>query len=411
MSRGAGFSTDRAVGATFHSMMEFADFVAPLDAEIFRSQYYGNRPVFIRRTGAGRPNILSWARLNEVLAITPYWNEDTLKLSFNSRDALRENYCDTADLARGVSAPANPAKVKALMGLGASLIANHIHRVCPDVGAVAQMLEGELAARVVANVYCSFKGVQAFQTHYDLHDVFAVQTEGEKMWRVYETRADAPVSPLPPGDEVEKWLVASRGRLLMEAHMKPGDALYLPRGQYHDAVTGSQASLHVTFGVSPATGLALFKLLENAVTQESAFRAYLPDARNEAALRERLAKLADRIKAVVTSPAFAIDVLNHQRSLARVPADYELPGRKQPSWYSLARKAQVIRHDRGFAVVFDGGEIALGATYPTVEWILQQRMFSLDDALARQSGVDRLELTGVLEQLAAAGVIVATEMR
>ena len=55
-------------------------------------------------------------------------------------------------------------------------------------------------------MYCSFKGVQAFQTHYDLHDVFAVQAEGEKTWRIYESRADAPVTPLPPGDEVEKWL-------------------------------------------------------------------------------------------------------------------------------------------------------------------------------------------------------------
>ena len=55
------------------------------------------------------------------------------------------------------------------------------------------MLEREFAARASANVYCSFKGVQAFQTHYDLHDVFAVQAEGEKTWRIYESRADTPV--------------------------------------------------------------------------------------------------------------------------------------------------------------------------------------------------------------------------
>ena len=60
------------------------------------------------------------------------------------------------------------------------------------------MLEQTFAARVAANVYCSFKGVQAFQTHFDLHDVFAVQAEGEKTWRVYESRADAPVQTLPP---------------------------------------------------------------------------------------------------------------------------------------------------------------------------------------------------------------------
>src|SRR6266540_3912302 len=98
--------------------MEFTAFIAPFDAEVFRAQYYGNRPVHMRRDGASRPNVLSWARFNEMLAITPYWTEDTLKVYFKSRAALRENYCDTADLARGQSAPANPAKVKALTGLG-----------------------------------------------------------------------------------------------------------------------------------------------------------------------------------------------------------------------------------------------------------------------------------------------------
>jgi len=391
--------------------MDFADFIAPFDAGTFCAQYFGRHPVHIRRETAGQPAILSWKRFNEVLGITPYWNEDTLKVYFKSRAALRENYCDTGNVRAGTAAAADPAKVKALLGLGASLIANHFHRVCPEVDAVVHVLERQFAARVVANVYCSFKGVQAFQTHFDLHDVFAFQAEGGKTWRVYEARADAPVAPLPPGDEIEKWLTASRGRLLFEADMKPGDVLYLPRGQYHDALTGGQASLHVTFGVSPATGLALFKLLDNAVTQESAFRQYLPDARNHAELRERLATLADRIKAVMASPVFAIDVLNHQRGLANVAASYDLPVQQPPAWYSIARRAEVVRRDSGYAAVFDQGEITLGATHPTIDWILRQRLFSLGDALARHSSVDPAELRGVLDQLIAAGVIVETEMR
>jgi ribosomal protein L16 Arg81 hydroxylase len=393
-------------------MTDLAGFLAPLDADLFRSQYYGVRPVHIRREAREQPaGILSWSRFNEVLGLTPYWNEDTLKVYFRSRAALRENYCDIGDLRPGMRAPVNPAKVQALLDLGASLIANQVQRVCPEVAAVVNMLERECAARVAANVYCSFKGVQAFQTHFDLHDVFAVQAEGEKCWRVYESRADTPVNPLPPGDEVEKWLTASRGRLLFEANMKPGDILYLPRGQYHDALTGAQASLHITFGVSPGTGLALFKLLENAASLESSFRAYLPDARNEPALRDRLGKLADRVRAMITSPAFAIDVLNYQRSLASAEAGYRLPAQQPPSWYSIAGPAQVVRRDSGFAAVFERGEIALGAAYPTVEWILKQRMFSLGDALSRQPGVDASELRGVLQQLLAAGVIVETEMR
>jgi bifunctional lysine-specific demethylase and histidyl-hydroxylase NO66 len=187
--------------------------------------------------------------------------------------------------------------------------------------------------------------------------------------------------------------------------------LYLPRGQYHDALTGAQASLHVTFGVSPATGLAVFKLLENALTRENEFRAYLPDARSEAKLRERLTVLADRIREVMTTPAFAVDVTNHQRDLARPPVEYELPGQRPPAWYSVARRAQVLRRDGGYAVSFEGGEIPVGATYPTIEWMLKQRMFSVDDALARQPGVDRAALASDLERLEKAGVIVSTEMR
>jgi lysine-specific demethylase/histidyl-hydroxylase NO66 len=390
--------------------MEFAEFLAPFDAGTFRSQYYGRQPLHIRRNGAGAA-LLPWRRFNEVLAITPYWNEESLKVYFRSRAALRENYCDTADVRPGGFAPVNPAKLKALTALGASLVANHLHRVCPEVGTVVAMLEREFAARAFANVYCSFKGVQAFQTHFDLHDVFAVQAEGEKTWKVWESRADAPVNPVPPGDEWEKWLTESRGKLLFEAHMKPGDMLYLPRGQYHDALTGDAASLHVTFGVAPATGLALFKLLETALARESAFRAYLPDARAGAELRERLSKLADRVRAVMTSPAFAVDVLNHQRELGRQPAAYELPAQRPPAWYSVAKRAQVLRRDAGYAVAFDGGEIPLGTTYPTVEWMLKQRMFSVDDALARQAGADRAALADDLGRLEQAGVIVRTEMR
>jgi hypothetical protein len=390
--------------------MEFAEFLAPFDAGTFRSQVFGQRPLHVRGGAAGAA-LLPWRRFNEVLALTPYWNEDSLKVYFKSRAALRENYCDVADLKPGASAPVNPAKVRALVDLGASIVANGVHRVCPEVGAVASMLEREFAARVVANVYCSFQGVQAFQTHFDLHDVFAVQVEGEKTWHVYESRADAPVNPVPPGDEWEKWLTETRGKLLFEAAMKPGDVLYLPRGQYHDALTGDRASLHVTFGVSPATGLALFKLLEHALGREREFRAYLPDARDEAALRERLAKLGDRVRAVMASPAFAVDVLNHQRDLGRLPAEYHLPERRPPAWYSVARRAQLLRRDAGFAVTFEGGEIPVGATYPTVEWLLKQRLFSVDDALARQPGVDRAALAADLERLERAGILVATEMR
>lgn len=392
-------------------MPTFADFIAPFDPVEFKTHYYGRKPLYIAASDQSCNNPLPWQRFNDILNLASFWNEDTLKVFYQNRLALRENYCDVNDVAPGARALAAPRKVKALLGFGASLVANQIQRASPEAAAIVQMLQREFAASSGANAYCSFQRVQAFGTHFDLHDVFALQTEGEKLWRIYESRADNPTQPLPPGDEAEQWLVASRGKVLSEVLMKPGDILYLPRGQYHDAVTGADASLHVTFWVKPATGLSLFKLLESAAVLESDFRADLPDARNPQALANHLTKLARHLDRLVTSPAFAVEVRNHQRSSATSQAGFELPGRNRPQYFSTAKRADITRRPDGFGVQIDRQHIDVGATYPAVGWLLQQRLFSVDDLMSRFPFIDESELRSALQRLLSAGAIIETDLR
>lgn len=383
-------------------MNDFAAFLAPFDAVAFLREYWGKRPLHItgRREG---PGLMDWAQLNDALGMQSHWNEETLKLYINTRAALRENYCDVA---APRPAPVNARKVEALIGLGASLVANSIHKVAPELAAVAHMLERQFLAKAGVNAYCSFKDVRAFQTHFDLHDVFALQVEGEKDWKVYEARAENPVSPVPPGDEAEKWLIATRGKLLFEARMRPGDLLYLPRGQYHDALAVSGGSLHLTFWVQPATGLAVFDLLKMAAEHESLFRADLP-AGDDTALQQRLGALANLITGMMTSPSFAMELGNHQRGLAREPATYYLPLRRRPAFYSVLRRAAVRRHRGGWTL----DTIELGSAYPVVEWIMLQRMFSFEDACARFTFIGSEDLEALLRNLVASGFIERTELQ
>jgi lysine-specific demethylase/histidyl-hydroxylase NO66 len=392
-------------------MPTFAEFLAPFDPAEFKSHYHGKMPLHIAGGAKTLGSPLPWQRFNDILNLTSLWNEDTLKVFYQNRLALRDNYCDLNDVAPGVKAPADPRKVKALLGFGASLVANQIQRASPEISAIVQMLQREFAAAAGANAYCSFQRVQAFGTHYDLHDVFALQTEGEKLWRVYEARADNPTMPTPPGDEAEKWLVATRGKVVSEVLMKPGDILYLPRGQYHDAITGAEASLHVTFWVKPPTGLSLFKLLESTAGLESDFRADLPDARDPKALADHLVKLASHLERLITAPSFALEVRNLQRSSATSPADFALPGRQRAQYYSTANRGEVVRHRDGFGVQIEHHQIDVGATFPAVGWLLQQRLFSFEDLLARFPFVDEAELRAVLKRLEAVGAVVETEMR
>ena len=392
-------------------MPTFAEFLAPFDAAEFKTQYFGKQPLHIPGAGRTFANPLPWQRFNECLNLSALWNEDTLKVFYRNRLALRENYCDLNDIGPDNKAAADPRKVKALLGFGASLVANQIQRASPEVAGIVQMLQREFAAAAGANVYCSFQSVQAFSTHYDLHDVFALQVEGEKLWHIYESRADNPLSPVPPGDEAEKWLVDTRGRLMTELVMKPGDLLYLPRGQYHDAVTGADASLHVTFWVKPATGLSLFKLLESAAAADSDFRAYLVDAARGDALSGQLSHLGQKLQQLMSSGSFAIDVANHQRSFATESAHYELPGRERPTFFSTAKRGQVLRHRDGFVLQIEGQQIEVGAAHPAVSWLIQQRLFSFDDLLARFPFVGEQALQSTLRRLAERGVVVETEMR
>jgi hypothetical protein len=392
-------------------MPSLAEFLAPFDSREFKASYYGKKPLHISAPARLLPNPMPWQRFNQCLDLTSLWDEDTLKVFYRNRLALRDNYCDVSNVGMNQKAAADPRKVKALLGLGASLVANQIQRVSVEVAALVHMLQREFAAAAGANAYCSFQGIQAFNTHYDLHDVFALQTEGEKLWRIYEARADNPIAPLPPGDEAEKWLIATRGKLLAEILMRPGDLLYLPRGQYHDAITGADASLHLTFWVKPATGLSLLKVLESVISSDSAFRADIPDARDAAALSEHLRQLALRLAHHVTTPSFAMEVGNHQRSLATVPASFELPLRQAPRYFSSVKRGQVLRSDTGFTARFDSAEIEVGSAHAAVSWLLQQKLFSLDDLAARFPFVDGSTLAAVLNQLVRVGAVIETDMR
>lgn len=389
----------------------FAELLAPMPVETFLTEYYGRKPVHIARGDAPRPDILSWDQFNRALEVRRYWTEPRLRLVMGNKPALSQHYLEKTETLDGPMMLANPDKVKAFLGLGASLVANQIDGVSTEAHAVSRTLQAMLGASVSANVYCSFQNVQAFQTHYDLHDVLAFQTEGEKIWRVYEARADAPVRPLPDGDATSQYLNATRGRVLFEVKMRPGDVLYLPRGQYHDALATSDASLHVTFSISPLTGLKLFDLLKEEAEQESLFRQYLPDARERggAALREHLEAAAARLAELARSPAFFEEVRNAQRALAARPADYALPRRPDPVFYAATgERAQLVRRDSGYVLVTGRGEVDVGGAHKAAAWILRQNFFS---TLTLEAGFPYLpadELQSLIDTLAGAGLIAET---
>jgi len=94
---------------------------------------------------------------------------------------------------------------------------------------------------VGSNVYITPAGSQGLPPHYDDVEVFILQLEGEKHWRLYH-----PTVPLAREYSVES--EDRIGRPALEFTLKPGDVLYFPRGTIHQADTppGLAHSTHVT---------------------------------------------------------------------------------------------------------------------------------------------------------------------
>jgi hypothetical protein len=172
------------------------------------------------------------------------------------------------------TAPMRHCSAQAAIGdwlAGKSLVFNGIDRRLPATSAFSRALESELKCSVWCNLYLTPGRGYAFVTHYDTHDVFVLQVLGTKEWRLGPAAVE---SPLPFQDRVGGPDIAQAHQSLT---LRPGDALYVPRGLLHDAVAQDGLSCHITIGIHPKSYLDLIlAAVAIAADRDSRFRKYLP---------------------------------------------------------------------------------------------------------------------------------------
>ncbi len=382
--------------------MDLAALLAPIGIDTFMREYFGRRPVHIPAGGAASKRLLDWPRLSTLLGIAPHWTEGNLSLILNRRPVLADFFMDSVPTLAGPVRRADPAKVEVFLAMGASLVANDVEQIAPELRVVTDLLGDHFAALTNANVYCSFKGVQGFATHFDLHEVFAVQCEGEKVWQIYANRADNPLEALASGgEEAQQRIDAARGPLAMTVRMRPGDVLYVPRGVYHDALAHDGASLHVTFSAAPHSGALVLELLQAAALSDPAMRAYLPDGRREpAALGAHLTTLAQQLAALVESSGFRNAVIDAERARSNPVHRVTLP--VPPALVSYARTARAaeVRHlAAGAVLVTARGEQPLGLGFAAAEYALSRPAFSAQELGARYPHIPATERDALIALL------------
>ena len=209
----------------------------------------------------------------------------------------------------GVADQVSDDKLVRLFADGSTMVLQGLHRIWPPIIALCQQLAAELGHPVQANAYVTPPQNQGFSNHYDVHDVFVLQIEGEKRWQIHSPVYEAPLRDQPWSDRKAAVERHAKEPPLIEAVLRPGDCLYLPRGFLHAATALGTVSTHLTIGVHSWTR---FALAEQALAQALRTVAEDPQLRTSLPLGVDLGDLTalraetDLIQAALVEAAAAV---------------------------------------------------------------------------------------------------------
>jgi lysine-specific demethylase/histidyl-hydroxylase NO66 len=256
-----------------------------VDATTFAAEHWSRTPLLSRakELPSGFGDLLSLHDVDELVADralrTPFFR------TVREGGGLPAPVRTVTAGARRIGDLVDPCALAAQYADGATLVLQSVHRMHPPVARFCRELAAELGHATQCNAYITPGGQhQGFDFHHDTHDVFVLQVSGRKRWIVHE-----PVVPLPLSSQPQAGahLVPDGAEPLLDVELEAGDALYLPRGYVHAAVTTDVDSVHLTVGVLSTTW---YDVLTDAVTlagREPALRDALP-VQPGASLGERL---------------------------------------------------------------------------------------------------------------------------
>ena len=193
------------------------------------------------------------------------------------------------------------AAVARLFADGTTIVLQALHRIWFPVIEFATDLRAELGHPIQVNAYVTPPSSRGFSAHYDIHDVFVLQLAGEKRWIVHEPVFESPLRTQPWTErraDLERTVAEQEP--VLDVVLRPGDALYLPRGFIHAAEALGETCAHLTVGIHVITRHALVEALTALAVDDAELRRSLPlglDLNDAASLADDVEATVDALGA------------------------------------------------------------------------------------------------------------------
>lgn len=279
--------------------LDLAWLLQPVNPAAFKRKYFEKRHLLIRRKDPHYYDGLFSISDADHLLSSSLIRSPEFRVLHQGKDIPIQNL--SAGWMHG-----NPRTLEALYNEyqhGATIVLQFLHERWEPLRSLCRSLGSELSTPLQVNAYLTPASEQGLNTHYDTHDVFVLQTEGRKHWRLYEGSVRLPLKEQPYDSTIMK-----PGHLIEEVDLEPGDLIYMPRGSPHDATSCDSTSLHLTIGINSITWSdLLLRAVGSCIARDSRFRESLPVGfASSAKLQKQAARRLTELLAAVselTEPA------------------------------------------------------------------------------------------------------------
>ena len=274
----------------------FSDKQVKLLAEAKSSKKY----VHLKNENELLKDVMNLKNLNKIISMHNYWDKSNFSLVLDKNIIPFPKFSTDGNALGFSKTSPDPLKVANYIKKGASLVLNDLIYLSRETQFLADDLQIITNGKCQANLYFSMQSHQAFAPHYDTHDVFALHCEGEKVWNIYENFEQDPINhPIFKNSLDER--TKKSGKIIDQILLKPGDLLYLPRGQFHDALASKNGAIHIAFGITYMKPLDLFQYYwENYIINEY-FRSDIKELNSMSQVKETHSKIAKELNKIINN--------------------------------------------------------------------------------------------------------------
>jgi len=252
-----------------------------LDPDVFAAEHWSRRPLLstAEELGGTFTDLLDLAAVDELLSTrglrTPF-----LRIAKDGDVVDPKRFTSPQGAGAEVADQVSSDAVLRLFAEGSTVVLQGLHRLWPPLIAFANQLAADLGHPTQVNAYITPPSSRGFSPHYDVHDVFVLQVAGEKHWTIHSPVLTDPLRTHPWAGRSAEVAAAAQRAPVIDTVLRPGDALYLPRGYIHSAVALGEISAHLTIGVHPVTRWGAVEsaldLVRTLAADDPALRGSLP---------------------------------------------------------------------------------------------------------------------------------------